>query len=230
VPYSYAGSFDAGNSASGTTLTVSATYTAGEHVFIRAIRGSLGGTETITDGTNTYTAIGSSVTTPGDTITHYECVSTAAGTFTVTQTLSAAAAFRGIQGLRYTGLDTSTSLHAGQFQSPPPTTTDATSSGNLTPSSQPGILIGWSYDFNGSGSTVAGTGFTSRSTFTTEAAANGSASRAEDQRLTSTAAVAATFTTPGATGNVITSAIWCAEAVSANVPAAMHQLRQQGIA
>lgn len=229
MAYAYSNSFDNGNSASGTTLTVSVTYTAGEHVFIRSTRGSLGGTETITDGTNTYTAIGSSVTTPGDTITHYECVSTAAGTFTVTQTLSAAAAFRGIQGLRYTGLANSTSLHVGQLQSPPPTTTDATTSGNLTPGSQPGILIGWAYDFNGSGSTAAGTGFTSRATFPTEATANGSASRAEDKRLTSTAAVAATFTTPDTTGNVVTSAIWCAEAASANVPAAMHHRRQQGM-
>ncbi len=230
MAYAYVGSFDNGDSSSGTTLSVSSvTYGAGEHVFIRTTR-STGGTETISDGTNTYTQIGSSVTsTGGDVVTHYECVSTVAGTYTVTQTLGTAAAFRGIQGLRYTGL-TGSSTHVGQAQTGIGTGTDAVTSTNLTPASQPGLLIGWLYDFNGSGASVAGTGFTSRATFPTEAAANGSASRAEDRRLTSTAAVAGTFTLTATTGNLVTSAIWCAEATATIVPQAMNQLRQQGIA
>lgn len=207
----FVGSFDAGDSDSGTLLDVEVTYEEGEHVFIRCTRGSAGTTETVTDGTNVYTQIGSSVTAgSGDIVTHYECVSTVAGTFTVTQTLGTAAAFRGIQGMRYTGLS-GWSIHVGQSQSGIGTGIDAVTSGNLTPTSQPGLLIGWHYDFNNGGAAVAGTGFTSRATFPTEAAANGSASRAEDKRLTSAAAVAATFTLTGATGALVTSAIWCAE-------------------
>jgi hypothetical protein len=200
-----------GNTASGTTLTVNPTYTSGDTVFIWTSCNGAPTTQTITDGTNTYTQIGSSITAGGgDVVAVFQCISAAAGSPTVTMTIGTARAFRQIGYIRYSGL-TGSATQAGQFQGAPGTGTNAITSGNVTISSQPALLLGISYDFNGS-TITAGTGFTSRGAMTTGDAINGTASLFEDLRKTNTTATAATFTTvAGGASNFITFGIWCAE-------------------
>lgn len=222
MAYAYQGSFDSGSgNVTGTSQTCSATYAAGEHVFVRTNR-QAAGTETLSDGTNTYTKLTTVVGPSGDTFSIWECVNTASGTFTLTMGLGTTSLYRGIQGVRYTGLSTGASLVVSSNTSPT-TGADLVTSGNVTPGSQPGLLLGWVYNTNGSVAN-AGTGFTSRSTFTTESGANGCASRAEDKRLTATTAVPATFTSTVASDPFITFAIFAAEsgggAVLAAAPAA----------
>jgi hypothetical protein len=129
----------------------------------------------------------------------FECKNTAAGTFTVSFNLSIASIFRALAIARYSGVDTSVNgVAARQAQAAPGTGTDAVSSTNLTPGSQPGVLVGFGYDDGGGGAVSAGTGFTSRGTMSNMDTAFGTTSRVEDKAITSTSAVAATFT--GANG------------------------------
>lgn len=213
MAYSYVGSGSAGNAASGTALSVAATFTGGEHVFVKTTR-SGASTETITDGTNTYSLIaGSQVTdVAGDVQSIYECQSVAAGSVTIIQMLGTAQTFRGIQWISYSGLMGGAAA-LGNLQVAPGGGTDAATSGTFTPSGQPALLLGWIYDFDTFGLAIAaGTGFTSRDTYPDESLANGGSSMAADKRLTSTSSVAATFTVGSGGGDtMITYAIFCLE-------------------
>ncbi len=219
---------NAGASASGSSISVSRTYTGGERAVVWVTVGGAT-TITVTDGTNTYNAVGSQVVAnSGDVEAMFECLSCAAGTFTVQANFGTANAFRGIAVHRFSGLTGSGSL-VGQAQTAPGTGADGLSSTNLTPASQPGMLLGVSTDYNGS-TVNTGTGFTASAVYTAVDTANGSYTTSETKRLTSTAAVAATFTATSSPQNFVTIAYWAAEATAAIVPQAMHQLRQQGIA
>jgi hypothetical protein len=90
------------------------------------------------------------------------------------------------------------------------------------------MLLGISTDYNGTTVNV-GTGFSLSSAYTSVNTANGSYTTSETKRLTSTSAVAATFTATSSPQNFVTLAYWAAEAASANVPAAMNHRRQVGI-
>src|SRR4029077_958935 len=115
----------------------------------------------------------------------------------VTATFGANVTFPCIEAREYSGLDKNapfeTGVFAGQEQTNPGTGNDAVSSGNMTPTTQPCLLIGTSLEQSNALSLAAGTGFTSRGGIWNLATANNFA-LAEDQRLTSLAAVAATFT------------------------------------
>lgn len=218
---------NAGASASGSSISVSRTYTGGERAVVWVTVGGAT-TITVTDGTNTYSAVGSQVTAnSGDVQACFECANCAAGTFTVQANFGTANAFRGIAVHRFSGLTGAGSL-VGQAQTAPGTGADGLTSTNLTPASQPALLLGVSTDYNGSTVNV-GTGFTSSAVYTNVDTANGSYTTSETKRLTSTSAVAATFTATSSPQNFVTLAYWAAEAASSNVPAAMHQLQQQGI-
>lgn len=218
---------NAGASASGASISVSRTYTGGERAVVWVTVGGAT-TITVTDGTNTYTQVGSQVVAnSGDVQAVFECASCAAGTFTVQANFGTSNAFRGIAVHRFSGLTGSGAL-VGAAQTAPGTGADGLSSGNLTPASQPALLLGVSTDYNGFTVNV-GTGFTSSAVYTSVNTANGSYTTSETKRLTSTSAVAATFTATSSPQNFVTLAYWAAEAASSNVPAAMHQLQQQGI-
>lgn len=218
---------NAGASASGSSISVSRTYTGGERAVVWVTVGGAT-TITVTDGTNTYSAVGSQVVAnSGDVQAVFECASCTAGTFTVSANFGTANAFRGIAVHRFSGLTGSGSL-VGQAQTAPGTGADGLTSTNLTPASQPALLLGISTDYNGFTVNV-GTGFTSSAVYTNIDTANGSYTVSETKRLTSTSAVAATFTATSSPQNFVTLAYWAAEAASSNVPAAMHQLQQQGI-
>ena len=217
----------AGASASGSSISTSRTYTGGERAVVWVTAGGAT-TITVTDGTNTYTQVGSQVVaSSGDVQAVFECLSCAAGTFTVQANFGTSTAFRGIAVHRFSGLTGSGSL-VGAAQTAPGTGADGLSSGNLTPASQPALLLGVSTDYNGFTVNV-GTGFTSSAVYTNIDTANGSYTTSETKWLTSTAAVAATFTATSSPQNFVTMAYWAAEATAAIVPQAMHQLRQQGI-
>lgn len=207
MPYSFVSAVDAGIAANGgdgitgAKVTASVTYADHDRIVVFTNRATGGQTETLTDGTNTYTKVGSdNMSVSGDTLCQYEVRDAIAVTgATLTQNLQSGSpsAFRGMHVMRYSGLDNSspcvqvfgTSAAFG-------TATDAVTCGDVNPNVVPGALIGHYYDTSsGTNSTVAGTGFTSRSTFPTEAAANTSNSRAEDKRITALGAVKATFTT-----------------------------------
>lgn len=214
-------------SGSGTTISVSRTYAGGERAVVWVTAGGAT-TITVTDGTNTYSAVGSQVVAnSGDVLQQFECLSCVAGTYTVQANLGTTQPYRGIAVHRFSNL-TGAGQTVGQAQTAPGTGADGLSSTNLTPASQPGLLLGISTDYNG-GTISAGTGFASGGAYTTLDAANGSYTFYETKRLTSTSAVPATFTASVSPSNFVTMAYWAAEATAAIVPQAMHQLRQQGI-
>lgn len=225
MAYTPNGTFDAGIAANGgdgvtgAKATKTVTYVAHERVDLYTNHSSANGaaTETISDGTNLYTLRGGVATSPGgDLMRHYECLDTAAGTFTITQTLSIAQPFRGFHGVRSLGL-TGAGVVVSNPQTAPGLTTDAVTSTSVTPaSSQKGVLFGHTYDANGFAPTQ-GTGFTSLGNFPTEGAANGSEALAEYKYpITSTTPIPATFTANASDGGgaYTTFGVWVQEAVS----------------
>ena len=208
---------NAGASASGASISVSRTYTGGERAVVWVTVGGAS-TITVTDGTNTYTQVGSQVTaSSGDVQAVFECASCAAGTFTVQANFGTSNAFRGIAVHRFSGLTGSGSL-VGAAQTAPGTGADGLSSGNLTPASQPALLLGIATDFNGSTVNV-GTGFTSSAVYTNVDTANGSYTVSETKRLTSTSAVPATATATSSPSNFLTLAYWAAEVTGPTITA-----------
>lgn len=204
------------NARTGTTpnpLTVSVTYSGGERVWIWTRWATDTADPSISDGTNTYTRLGSTLV---DAFTSgryalFECKNATAGSFTISES-SASGNFMTACVAIYSGLDTSVSgIISSNAQQGPGTGTDALTSTTLTPGSQPGVLVGFSYDDSNASAISAGTGFTSRGTMATQDAAFGTASRIEDKNITSTAAVAATFTAAGGGDNFVAFAVFAPE-------------------
>lgn len=192
---------------------MSITYVAGDRGYVKTTSGAGGGTETISDGTNTYSFLETEADVSGDNQNLYECINPTPGTYTLQQGLSGGAGitFCDIEWAAYTGL-TGSSLATAQYQGAPGTGTNAVTSGDVTPSSQPGALITFGYDFDTySTGLVVSAGFTQRDTFATAALANGNSAMLADKRLTTTTPAAGTFTATVATDPFITFAIWCAE-------------------
>jgi len=120
----------------------------------------------------------------------------AAGAVTVTATYTASASQRGIKLLEITGGKTSGSQDgtpAGQFQTGVGTGADAITSGNTTNANQPALLVGACQNYGNNQNSAAGTGFTStRVDWNTDVGG----CRIEYKTLTTTTAVAATYTGP----------------------------------
>ena len=171
-------------------------------------------TETVTDGTNTYTKVGSTVSdaTNNQSIVAFVCKNPTPGTYTQTLTVSSSCQYKGIACYRYSGLDASGTAQAvGAVSASVATSTDALSTGNLTPATQPGLFLAVALeDQTGTTTAAAGTGFTDRSTIASWVT-NISQTRGEDKRLTSTSAVAGTFTVNNATNSFVTIAVFVPE-------------------
>lgn len=220
MAYSYVTGYDAVDINNTTTVVASSVvYANGETVFLGVTYGSAGGVrivESISDGgTNTYAYIGTQAdTTNGQCIAVFVVKNAVAGTYTVTFTLASVATFKGLGIRRYTGLNnTGTPQFIGNPQNNVPTTPNAITSTNITPSAQPAILFSFTQETSGNGAataTASGT-FNSRGAFATW---NTSISNTmtEDLRLTSTAAVAATFTAGNASNTFTTIAVVYPEA------------------
>ena len=126
-------------------------------------------------------------------VAHFKFDNTAAGTPSVTITPNTSVGFLGIWIREIGGTSGYDGAHAGNQQTSPATTTDAVTSTNATPSTQPGLVSGFSVSTNNSGADAAGTGFTSTTTGW-QFGFGADFARSEHLRYTNTTARAATFT------------------------------------
>lgn len=179
---------------------------------------------TITDDLgNSYTQL-ATFNDPTDNATaacHY-CKNSVGSSPTVTATYGTARTLHGICVQPITGHDnTATPACAGQNQSAPGTTTDIVTSGNVTPSAQPGKLIGFSCNSFGNAISV-GTGFADGGgAFASwTSGAGGSSTRVESKSYAALSAISATFTIANGTGR--------SGSFSLAVPDAALALRQRG--
>lgn len=199
----------------GSDLSVSATYALHDRAQVTCTYGSDWGTETISDGTNSYSSVGRIYDNLNNQVlVVYECKDCAAGTFTVNFHLPTSAPFRGILVTHQSGLDNTTAAQIAVSNSVNPGSgTDALTTASLTPASQPGMLLGVSMDDNGGESSITqGTGFSSVGIMATWDSNFNTLSRIEDKRITSTASTAATFTAGTGGGRFINAAIFIPEA------------------
>lgn len=217
MAYAFVSEVSNGASASGTVLTLSITYAAGEKGIIRVGWGSNTNiSRTVSDGTNTYTLAAelNGTGSAGESHAVYVCDNPTAGNYTLTVTMGSSVAFREVSLMRYTGLSTGFQVVGKQQQSAQGTGTDALTTGTITPTLQPAALIGWSQSLNNN-AVNAGTGFTSRGTSTTSDTANGVKTRLMDARLTSTSNTALTATTTTDSGFYFTVGIVVSEPIAA---------------
>lgn len=164
---------------------------------------------TVTDtNSNTWAQVSGSqvINFNGDGISYawYECKNvTSAGSTHIKATFTSDPGHAGMAGLGVTGLSNSASAQSNQQgQIAPGTGTGAVTSGNITPASQPAILIGFSQNIGGNYSTglTVTAGFTNHAlSHITGVNGNGAAALG-DERLTSTSAIAATFTANASVG------------------------------
>lgn len=214
MAYAYVSGTDWYDTANTTTVSLGGVvYATNETVFVACTYGS--GTrivESFSDGTNTYTYLGTqSDSVNGQSIAIFVIKNAVGGTYTVVFTLASAATYKGLGIRRYTGLNNSGSgTLIGNLQSNVATTANAITSTNLTPPSQPGILFSYTFESSGSGSNPSAGNGTSRGAFTNW---NNFISNCmtQDQRLTATSAAAATFTASTSTNSYLTQAVFYPE-------------------
>lgn len=199
---------DAAASGSSTTITRTATFGAGETISVYIQMASVAQTvSTVTDGTNTYNFVARKAESVLDTRTmeHWEAHNVAAGSPTITVTFTGSVTNRGVGYCRGTGADTSVGAQTGvgNFQTNPGTGTDAVTTTNMTPTSQPNGVLAYAATYVNARTVTQGTGYTSLGVLTAWNALLGDTSRIEFKRTTSTSAVAGTFTING-TENIMT--------------------------
>lgn len=201
MAYAFAATNDAYASGSGTVQTISWAPASGDSAITLSLSGGTTGTWSQSDATDgAMTKIGSERTVASAVIgVCFYKHSLSSGTRNLTSTRSANGSARTVAYWRYTGLDTTAGPQTSVYPTAcsPSTTTDATTTGNLTPSSQPALLFGLCIDPNSGFSISSGTGFTSRGQMAARNTGAGDTSIAEDKRLTSTSAVACTWTCGG---------------------------------
>lgn len=171
----------------------------------------------------TYQLIGSVTdSTAGWTVAQYAALGVPAGAERLIVNFTASVAASSVHAVSLSNgqlvLPTGSNF-AGQNQASPGTGTGAVSSGNVTPSGQPGMLMGLAVPTGGGNTSCTadtGAGFTS--TQASNFAANNSTKywAMENKRLTSTSAVPATFTI-GSDQRMITVAAYFLE-VSSGAP------------
>jgi hypothetical protein len=131
------------------------------------------------------------------------------GSTVITETYSAAITWRAMSGKVISGTsgyDSAAAAKAGQVINAG-TGTDATTSGN-TPAltSQPALISGWCFEATGASLPAAGTGFTNDGTGIGWGGTH--TMRSESKILTSTSAVAATFTAGAANNQSVFAAVY----------------------
>jgi hypothetical protein len=195
MAYSFINSYNSG--VTGTTVTIAVTYSAGQTAIVLCTEtANSGATFTLTDngGSNTYTPRhNQNVAFDGFTTGIYDCLSTAAGAVTLSLTSNAGTPAPEMWLLVYSGLQSFDQIASSAASSGWSTSTNGVLSPNITPGSQPGMLLGWA--IAGTGNVSAGTAFNSRSVSVGDFAAN----VAEDLRFTSTAVTNSAFSTTLAT-------------------------------
>lgn len=143
------------------------------------------------------------------------CESPATGTTPVTITFDAAADNTAVWVVEASGLGSFvTGERNGAVRDAPGTATDGVSSGNITPSTQPAMLLAICCNVSASNTPTAGTGFTSLTGVWNYGGGTPFA-RPEHLRLTSTSAVAATWTASNGSNRYMTAAIVVPEGAGA---------------
>lgn len=193
--------------------------TAGNALFwIVAYNAASARTITMAGNSNTYTEVGNfrDTTTQIGLIWGY-AENVNGGTTELTATFNASVSSRSICFAEYSGLRIDGTIYGANEdaegnQATPGTGTDGVTTGNITPGQQPGVLVGFAFDVIAGNTPNSGTGFTDRGGVWVFGGANNFA-RLEDKRVTSTSAVAATFT---ATNNQrhLSAAIFLREVVA----------------
>lgn len=229
MTYAFVQQNAADNAASSATITVTLTPTAG-NLLVFAITGDSADTTSIalSDnlGThNTFSQIGTDlVTGNAQRCAWWFAVNCKGGATTFTATFSTGTRFRAVYVAEYSGIATASPFLNGARaeNAAPGTGTDAVSSGTANATSQPALVWGFCIDTSGSTTPNAGTGFTTR---TSVWSTNTCLGKPEDERVTVTGNVAATFTaTTGGDTHASGVGIF-AEAASASVSDVMPWAR-----
>ena len=197
--------------ATSTTATVSATYTAGDRIIVWVKYDSTTVTATVADGTHTFTQIGGyALDSVGSRrAAMFEARGVAGGAFTITATFSSTVANRALAYWRGTGLDTSAAQASNSsYQDAATTAANNVTSGSYTPTSQPNVLFGITYNKYAASTITAGTGFTSLGALVNFGTLGGDNSLSEYQRTTSTASTASTFTSSAVDGYLTMGAVF----------------------
>lgn len=215
---SVAHSLNTANSATGSTLALafSVSLTAGDTIHAAAGSDTSGGAtvSSFSDGTNTYGSVldAQNDVTHAQSLAHCVAQNCAAGTPTVTVNFSVSAVNRGLWIKNITGCATaSLDGHSGNKQASPGTGTDAITSGTATNTKHPALISAFCTDsLNQNAVAAAGTGFTSEGAGWNNQYGAGATNTAiaENKRITTTSAVAATFTAPGSDPYMAVEAIF----------------------
>jgi hypothetical protein len=191
-----------------TLLKHGVTITTGDRVLVLLTYGTGSGiTLGVSDGTNTYTQVGATLSdaTAGQSMALFECVNATGGTYTFTGSFTPGQFAVGIGIRTYAGLDGAVSATM-QSNNPtnPGTSANALATANITPGSQPGLIFAATMDVSGGETITAGSSpLTSRGTFAVWNTQFGVGTMTEDKRVTSTSATNATFTTTVGTGRFL---------------------------
>ena len=203
---------DGSNTASGTTLATSAalSVTAGDRIYVECTFDGSAQTFTPTDGGNTYTALGTAANYAGggSVSQWYEATAATTASLTIQFVLPVAQTFRAIAAFNVPQATGASQLTHVYLTAP-----GANPSQSVTPATQPGLVIGLTYQSSGAAGTAAATGgFTNNGTLTNRNSAFGSISRVESLRVTSTAAQATSYAVSATGSDFYSAAIFVAEA------------------
>lgn len=195
-----AGIGSTGNTAaSASPMTLTYTLPGGEGVFAFTRHSSTGGvtTSSVSDGTNSYTAVGADLFDGGIGGSRlWYCPNTVAVTgATLSATWSASTSFRGLGYVRYTGLDSNAVIaSAKQAQNPGPgTAADAVTSTATSTVTQPNMFFGVAESGQALSAGTSPLAFTDDGTFTSMNSGAGLTSRVESFNTSATTGRAATF-------------------------------------
>jgi hypothetical protein len=177
-----------------TTIAVTLTVTPGSalHVYVMENATGGGGTISLSDNQGQTYTLADIVNDSSRLSRHFYLIGAAAGSTTITATFSLGAFVAGIW-VKEIANASAFQVSAGQFQIAPGAGTDAVTTPTVTPTSQPALVSAFTFGDNNADTTVIGTGFTlGLNTWPLFGATNVGVS--ESLRITSTAAIAATWT------------------------------------
>jgi hypothetical protein len=208
-----------------TTIAVTLTVTPGSALHVYVMENATGGgTISLADSNGQTYTLANNVNDSSRISSHFYLIGATGGSTTITATFSLGAFVAGIW-VKEIGQCSAFQVSGGQLQLSPGAGTDAVTTLTVTPSSQPALVSGFSFGDNNADTTVVGTGFTlGLNTWPLFGATNVGVS--ESLRITSTAAIAATWTaTAGGGANRWKSvvAVFTEAAASAAVSAPDNQ-------
>jgi hypothetical protein len=198
----------------GTTIAVTLTVTAGSVLYVFVCHDSTGTAGTIACADNVNGTYGAALDDVNDATNaqraaHFSFANSASGSITVTATLGTTHLAKGIWVVEIGGAKGISPLdgHAGQHQTSPGTGANAVSTGTISNTIQPAMLVAFGLveDLT-NGAPTAGTGFTS--TKTAFAFGGVALCRSENKTLSTTGAQAGTFTTVSTNDTLVFGAIF----------------------